>query len=229
MAVKILPYYATGVLLDLGDGVPQLVTMHAARLSPDQYASFEASMKRLNEPTALRLLGGRKQDGPEQEKNEAGAFLISDRQITRIRVAELSPEAKATYDAAVQEEETWARKFVRGAVDQYVTFPEGEITGPSDEAITKGLQLVDLYPGCLDMHRALVMAVYAENTVGPQQKKIWRSLSGSNRSSGEVSPAAVGTTPAPTAAVAVSGVSAENVAATASPVAPSGSAGETGA
>lgn len=227
MPIRLKKHYVHELYLDDdASGEPQRVKLHVARLTVEQFSTFDAGMKRLDDPPSLRLLGGRKPDGDEQArvgeatgdpvKDDKRRFVISDDAIQQRRLAELGDAARAEYQKADADDEVWAKRFIQDAIEQYVSVPPGEIVDDDGQEIRTGAELVRFFGGRGDVLKDLLFAIYGENSMSAPLKKIWRSQSAFSGGSSEPSPAAPGPTPAPTAGSAAPVASAISEPATAS-------------
>ncbi len=215
MTVKLGNYYFTKVQIEDENGEIQETRLKVARLSPEAHANFEVDMKRLNDAPSNRMLGGRRQDGDEQERDEKGNYKISDYAVTQRRIAELTGDALAAYKAADADDETWARNFLTESVRAHVRFVDGAVEKPDGSPCVTGDDIVEMFGGSYPELRQFVMAVWNENTMSAAQKKTSRLLSDLTRSLAARTQAQAGTSPAPTVASAESTGSVETAAATA--------------
>jgi len=105
----------------------------------------------------------------ERETTPDGAFVISDEEIQRRRLAELTPEQRAEYERYREDEEQHARAFVTKMIEQHVSVLPGQIeiedlaTGESRD-VTTGAELVDLYGARPDVMTALLGAIMLAQT-----------------------------------------------------------------
>lgn len=149
---------------------------------------------------------------PKQEE----AFVISDAEIARRRLAEMTPEERARHDAQKREDDLFVTLFARTVVTEYVRVRPGQIR-LTDEAtgeaidLTTGEQLVEYFGSRTRLLVNLLHTVFVENTMTEALKNALRSRSASPRSSSAPEKAAVGPTPAPIAESVESSASAESV------------------
>lgn len=176
-------YYPSPIYLDDEETGKQVkVTVHIKRLTEAEYPAFRASMTRMNEPWALRLLGGRKQETDETEKDDKDRYVISEPTIWERRIAELESDARVRYEAAVEEDEVFSRAFIVQAGTDFISVPEGEIDREDGTPLTAGRDLIERFAGRSDVLRQLMVAIWVENTVSAAAKKVLRSQSDSQRS-----------------------------------------------
>lgn len=226
MAVKVRSYYPVTIPIDDPEtGDKQNVKMRVRRLNIEEFAAFSAKFRQSsNHPS--RALVARLPDGDEQEKDDTGAFKVSDERVLERRLVEMSDEERARYDAMDAAEETFAREFLRESISIYITVESGELfeeKDGKDEPIINGVDLVRLYGARRDVLSALLNAIWSENTLSAHEKKALRSLSDLKRSLTERALVAVGTKPETIAPSVDAPVFVETGAATESTAALSGS------
>lgn len=147
-------------------------------------------------------------------------YRIPDDEIRRRRDQDLTPAQRAELETYRNEEQAAADAFMQFVIGKFVTVEEGqiEVEDPDDtwRPLTAGADLLRFYGGRLDLLRQLMQAVRRENLMTEEEKNVWRSRSGSTRSSGERGPVTGGPTPDAVVTPAVSGPSALSEVATAS-------------
>jgi hypothetical protein len=171
-------YYPAPISVEDEDGKRVPITIHVARLTKDQHAALHADLLLLDDPPSLRLLGGRRAEGDEQNKNERGAYVIADSEIKNRRLVDLQadPARFEAFKTMAREDEAFAAAAFAHAIGTYVTVPSGQIEVDGEPVLT-GAHLHDLYAGRFEILREIVMAIWAENTLDAAAKKAWRSLS----------------------------------------------------
>jgi hypothetical protein len=205
--MKIQPTYPSRILVEDESGQIVPLPVRVKRLTRDEYAAFEAGMAEMNNPSSLRLLGGRLAEGPEQEKDENGFFKIGELTVRARRLIEMTPEQRNEYDAARKVDTDHARDFVIDCITKYVTVPPGALVGPDDIAIETGADLAAIYVTTPEVMKSLVDAIQMENTLGPDAKKEWRSRFDSRISSHAPATGVSGEKPASTVDAAATSAS----------------------
>lgn len=246
-AFTIRNYYPRDIPIDDGvdgEGVQAGTTfpIRIRRFTVAQLQAFQRGFARAMSPTSERFLF-RKPDSDEQvmrdvpERKDAKGRLVSpareahvvpDDEITRRRLAEMSPETRAAYEAAKDADDVFMATFCSEAIAAHVWLPPGvtvrivdeDQAGHETEIIAKdGPGLVQAFGGNFSMLARLTRAIHQENTLSPEAKKAWRLLSGSTASLS--TPAAAGAvdgaTPAATATSAGAAASASSADASADP------------
>jgi hypothetical protein len=196
LPIRIAGQFRAPIVID-----DQEATVLVKRLTVAEHARFKAEFARASEPPSNRLLA-RLPEGPEQERDEAGAYRVSDQEVSERRLREMDPAARAAFDKLDAEDEAFAEDFLQRAIVDYVSAPPGEFTGPDGEPVTTGRQLWDLYYARLDVIQLLARTVWTENTLSSVQKNALRSLSAFQLSLNERLQAARGPRPAETAGAA---------------------------
>jgi hypothetical protein len=227
VAIKVRNFYPMPVVLEDEHGEPASAEIHVKRLGPDDWATFQAGMKRMDDPPSERLLGGRQASGDEQTKDAAGVFVIPDSVIRERRLAELEPAARAAFKAADDDDERWVLRFVQTSIEEYVTLPAGQIQNEDGSDITTGAEYVRLFAANPSALLEALRAIQYGNSMSVRQKKGWRLLSDLNRSL--VALEGAGPRPAAIAAPVAPADIAETVTATGSSATSSGSVDETAA
>ena len=153
-------------------------------------------------------------------------YRMPDDEIRRRRDQDLTPAQRAELEVYRNEEQAAADAFMQFVIGKFVTLEPGqvEVENVNEQgegldtwrSVTSGTDLLTLYGGRLDLLRQLMQAVRRENLMTEEEKNVWRSRSGSTRSSGERGPATGGPTPDAVVTPAASGPSAPSEVATAS-------------
>jgi hypothetical protein len=166
------------------------------RLSKDQFTPFEQGVQRMYNPPCLRLLGGRKNDGDEQDRQADGkTFVVGLHEVQRRRREELEGASLRAYEEAESADNAWLLAFVESSVSAYVRVPAGALF-VGDRAVLTGAELVDVLWARGDVMREIVGTIYRANTLTAAEKKALRSLSDSMPSSGAAQTVPDGRTPA---------------------------------
>lgn len=202
-------YYQTTVTIDDAAGNVVSLPVRVRRFSVGQMQAYQAQYHRFEHPAHERRIY-RQPEGEEQAKRPVTigqitteVYAIPDAEITRRRLVEMTPEARAEYERERAEEETFQVEFLTSTVRDHVWVDpsvalriEHETTGEL-EAVTTGADLVRVFGGNPMVLGALARAVHDENSLTPEQKKRRRSRSSSTPGSSK--PKADGPTPAVTA------------------------------
>lgn len=222
-------YYKREIAVDDGvdgDSVEAGATfpVRVRRFSVAQLQEFQRGFARMQNPTADRFIY-RKADGDEQAFLADGqTYAVPHAEIERRRIAEMQPEAKAEYERARVEDDSFNATFCAEAISQHLWLPPGvtiRVVGEDDteKVVTTGAGLVEAFGGNYSTLIRLVGVIYEENVLSPKQKKVLRLLSGLTASS--PTPAAAGAvdgvTPAATVAPVETAGSVSNVDASAAP------------
>lgn len=224
--------------LEVGDDGPIVRDLQVKRLNHVAGKTFNLEWGRHMEPPSSRQIF-RQPDGDEQEKttldgpgkDHREVFVIDDDEIRQRRLREMSPEARAQFDAMALAEADASYDFLVGTVRQFVRVAPGQtpvLFEPADgdpvREIQSGEDLVAVLGGDWRRLRTLATAVWAENNLSGALKKGFRSRSASSTSSAEPGTAAPGQRPDGIAAPAAPEASVATEAATApSATIPSGS------
>ncbi len=155
-----------------------------------------------------------------EETPTVPTFVVSDEEIRVRRLAEMSNEALAAWQALVRREEAEERAFIVQTITDYVTVEPGQLVlaeAAGDRPLTAGADLVRYFGGRVLELRGLTHLVMVENQLSAARKKAWRSLWSSNGSSEASAKAHLGTEPVATAAAAETKGSAGPAAAMESP------------
>jgi len=215
-AFTIRNYYTRDIPIDDGiDGeavaAGQTFPIRVRRFTVGQLQEFQRGFSRLLKPTAERFIA-RLSEGDEQTLRADGrTYIVADAEIERRRLREMSPETRAAYEAASQADDAFMATFCSEAIAAHVWLPPQvtvQVIQDDDRVIvaTDGAGLVTAFGGNLSMLVRLTRVIHEENTLSPEAKKAWRSLSGSTVSS-----------PTPGAAVAADGRTPDATAAAAGP------------
>jgi len=159
------------------------------RFTVAQLQEFQRGFARVVSPLAERFIF-RKPDGDEQALRDDGkTHVIADGEIERRRLAEMTPDTRATYDATSRGDDVFMTTFCSESIAAYVSVaPDFTINAEHAETgaalqVKTGKDLVAAFGGNLSMLVRLTRAIHQENTLSPEAKKVLRSLSGLTASS----------------------------------------------
>lgn len=149
------------------------IDLRITRMTLDEFGAFTEGFQQTQDPHSSRLVSMR-MPGEEQATDATGAFVISDAEIRRRRLVDMTPEQRADYQRQHDEEEAFARAFITDAISRYVTVVPGQIE-EVDEAgaahdVTQGADLVRLYGARMDVLFGVFTAIASENTLSVPQK-----------------------------------------------------------
>lgn len=219
--MRIKPYYPVTRDIDGED-----VALRIKRMTLEEWAAFDAVFQRVGTPTVLRFVA-RLPDGPEQEKDAAGAYVISFDTIVERRMAEFSSERRAEFEAAKAADEHVAQAFIVDTFERFVTVERGVIEERADgteHSVTSGGDFLRVFGARQDVLLDVIALVRTENTLDARQKKASMSPHGSSPGSTAPAPARAGRRRATTAApVGTAGSAATAGAGTTTTDPPSGS------
>jgi hypothetical protein len=227
-------YYERDIPLDAGgegDAQAQTLRVRVRRFTIAELQVFMRGYERIAAGEAERFIY-RLPDGDEQALRPDGrTFVVPHTEIARRRLAEMSAETKAAFLAAKEADDAHLAAFCAEQVAQHVWLPPGDVLNVLGDAgettvVTDGAGLVKVLAGNLEMMALLTRVLFEENTLGPEKKRLLRSLSASSPSSPTPSAAAPvdGARPAPTAEPAEIAASVASAPASADPApSPSGS------
>lgn len=205
-------YYSRTIPLEDGmdSDLEASLPIRIRRFSIGQLQAFRRGFNQVINPPSERVIV-RKPDGDEQERVGDGPkarYRIADDEILRRRTAEMTPELFAAFERMQREEDEFLVTFATEAITEHVWVPKGVtlrlVNDADDDEVIQGgprsgAALVRAFAGNFAMLVRIVRAIHDENTLGPEAKKILRSLSVSTPSSR--APKGPGETPA---AIAVS-------------------------
>jgi hypothetical protein len=211
--MKVRSFYPATIQLDDPEtGELREVAIRVKRMDLDTFSRWAKDCKRSEDPASNRMLG-RKPDGEEQEKDDQGNYKIDAEEVARRRLVEMTDDERKRYDALDAEDEAFSKKFLAESIRQYVTVEDGELSYEDENGeevtVRTGVQLLKLYGARRDVLAQLIRAIWQENTVSANTKKVWRSLSALRRSLNAQALAAVGQIPAPIVDAAGTAASAE--------------------
>jgi hypothetical protein len=211
--LKVRRFYPSTITVDDPESTTREINIRVTRFDNDTFGVFEKNWRRVGDPPSNRMTQVRNTAGDEQEKKENGEFVIPLSAVMERRLAEMSTEERAKYDALDVQDEAFAQKFLVDSITAHVRVPEGEMVDEDEEGnevpVTTGAQLLKIYGGRGDVLRQLLTAIWTENTMSAAEKKVRRSLYALSRSLNEQAMVAVGLKQVPTADAAVSAASVE--------------------
>ncbi len=191
------------------------------RMTVEENAEFMSGYRAVSEPPSRRFVA-RASLGPEQEKDEKGAYKIPFEALEEKQIPELPPDRRAEYEKAVREHDARSIEFLKRSFAAFVTVEKGELFVDGDPVID-GLDLLQAFGARQDVIADVLGHMFSENTMDASQKKTWQSLIASSSSSSEPAPDPPGPKPETTASPAETEASAETEPATSPPSTPSGS------
>lgn len=173
----------------------------ARDMSADEQALAEAiaAIGVERTPAVEALVAAAKALVPDQP--EGKTFVISDADIRRRRLAAMTTEERAAYDALVAAESDREVAFITDTITQFVRVEAGQVLAVDDDgaetSLTTGADLLRLFGAKVDDMRNLVTLVKMENEASVEQKKLWRSWFDSDDSSAAPAKEVPGSAPAP--------------------------------
>lgn len=186
---RIKNFYTRHIPIDDGfeGGEIRMLPVCIRRFTVKELQEFHNGFVRLMNPESARLLA-RKPDGDEQELDDKKKFIVNDAIVRERRLAEMTPEARAKFDALERAEEDYVLTFCTKAISDHVWLPPGvnvvleDDDANAGEPVKRGEKLAAVFAGNLSMLLRITKAVHEENTLSTETKKILRSLSGSTAS-----------------------------------------------
>lgn len=232
---RIKNYYDRTIEIDAADGEIVKLPVRIRRFSIAQLQDYAIERTKAMEKPHLRLIS-RKPDGEEQEKREITfgtttwpVPIVSDEEVHRRRLAEMTEEQRANYDRLYEESERTVAVFHEKTIRDHIKIPPHvtlvfELEDGTERQLRTGADLVEAFAGNWATLKALGDAVYEENTMSAEAKKKSRLLSDLTTSSPASIPTADGDAPAAIAAsVATTGTAPSGAAMDPSVMTPSGS------
>lgn len=183
-------YYSRDHVLDT-DEAPT-VPIRVRRFTAAQLETFLLGFDRLANPPSERVFY-RRSEGDEQAKTAAGLFVVSQSEVRRRRLEEMTPEQRAAHQAQRAADEQFSIQFCAEVIRDHVWLPPGVVLKLEDDdgnerRVRKGAELAEAFAGNLATLQGFVRAVFEENALSGEQKKRLRSASSSTPSSHEGSP-----------------------------------------
>lgn len=182
-------YYSRHVPIDDGFESEEirLLPIRIRRFSVRELQEFHNGYVRLMNPESAKLIA-RKTDSDEQELDDNKRFVVGDLIVRERRLAEMTPDQRAAFDALERKEEDFILTFCTKAIADHVWLPPGvnveleEDDGTTGAPVKRGEGLAKVFAGNLTMLMRITRAVHEENTLSAETKKFLRSLSGSTAS-----------------------------------------------
>ena len=183
-------YYPRTIRLD-PDSDP--VPIRIRRFTPDQLLAFQQGWGLIENPESERAI-----------YRQAGEDDVPMAEVRRRRLFEMTPEARAAFDALEQHEIQRNLAFCCEQIRQHITIDPSVRLVVEDEqgdpqTITTGAQIAHIFAGNLSVLLELVGAIAAENVLSAEKKRAWRARLASSSSS---TPPAMPAGAAPDATVA---------------------------
>ncbi len=205
--MKVKAFYPVKLVID-----GEEICLRIKRMDLEEFSDFSSRFKKVGEPTHLRFIS-RASSGPEQVQNDQGEYMVPLEKIAENRLADMTPEERAGYEAAVKADEAAAKEFLVYVHEEFVTVERGlieEMADGTEQSVTAGIDLLRIFGARQDVLQQILEAVRQENTLNAEQKKTWRSPVASSRSSTGRRRGRAGRKQGTTAELAVTGGSAGN-------------------
>lgn len=188
-AVLLRNYYERSLAVDDVTGEAR-IPIRVRRFSPDQLLEFQRGWAVCENPPSERVIY-RKADEAEKEAGPLPGmtvYVIPDGEIRRRRLVEMTPDERAAYEQADEADVKAIAAFCREQIAAHVWVAPGVALSIEDEqgdarAVKTGADLVAVFAGNLDMLMTLTRAIYEENTLSPEKKRILRARFASSSSS----------------------------------------------
>jgi len=178
--MKVKAFYPVTLTID-----GEEIVLRIKRMNMEEHSEFSSRFAKVGTPTFTRFVS-RESNGPEQEQNEKGEYLIPFEKIALKRFEKLPPEKRLEYEAAVQTDETEAKMFLTWVCEQFVTVERGlleETADGKEKTVTDGIDFLRIFGARQDIIQQMLEAVRRENELDVEQKKTWRSPVASSRTS----------------------------------------------
>lgn len=204
-------YYERDVPVDDVTG-EATIPLRIRRFTHGQLMAFSSGWSRCENPPSDRHIY-RKPDEADVPMDE----------VRRRRLAEMTPEELAAFEALEAADSAYAGTFCRDQIREHLWVdPRASVHIEDDAGVLTPLQTGDdlarIFAGNFEMLLALTRLVYEENTLGAEKKRRLRQRFASNGSSSTSEKAAPGPSPDATAAPAAPADSASPEAASVPPV-----------
>ena len=204
--MKVQTYYPVTLIIDSEE-----IVLRIKRMNLEEHSEFSIRFAKVGTPTYVRFVS--RGSGPEQEQNDKGEYAIPFEKLAEKRLAEMSTEKRADYDAAVEADEKLAKEFLTYVCEQFVTVERGlieELPDGSEQSVSSGLDFLRIFGARRDVIQQTLEAVRRENEMDVHQKKASRLVVASSRSSTGRRRARAGRKRGTTAELAATGDSAGN-------------------
>lgn len=159
----------------------------------EENVEFINRLQEVGTPTAARYFF--RESGPEQERDGAGKHKIPFGELVTKKLAGLTPDTRAKYEAAKAEDTEKAKTFFIYAFEMFVTVESGlleVLPDGTEKSVTEGIDVLRLFGAREDVLSKILEAIRVENTIGAAQKKILQSVIVSSVTSSEPEPAPPG-------------------------------------
>lgn len=161
-----------------------------SRFTVAEFAAFARGFQRVTDPHSVRLVSMRMPGEEQDTKLAAGSedrreFVITDEEIRRRRLVEMTAEQREEYERLHDEEEQFAGRFISEQLAAHLVLAPGQITegdGEDEREITSGADFVRIYGGRRDVLQAALMAIRVQNTLPESLKNDSSSQRDSPRS-----------------------------------------------
>jgi hypothetical protein len=192
LRVLLRNYYEHDVPVDGVNG-DETIPLRIRRFTHAQLREFMEGWSRVENPPHERAI--------YRKADEAGLDMD---EVRRRRIGEMTTEERQAFAAQEAEDTAFNVTFCCEQIRQHVWVSPSAKLVMEDEAgdtkaIKTGADLAAAFGGNVEMLLMLTGVVLAENTLGGQKKRRWRSQRGSNASSSTPPPAVDGTKPDATA------------------------------
>lgn len=213
-AFKIKRFYERDIAIrDDDTSETRVIPIRIRRLGVSEMGQFQEGFRRVVNPKSARFIY-RKIDGDEQQmigEGAAATFVISDDEVARRRVEEMSAERRAEFEQLQGDDNRHLDEFSARMIAAHVWVAPGfsltvEDDNGEERAASSGEALAEVLAGNLSVRGALLGLIYSANSLTADQKKALRSQSALNGSSSTHvgGAAAAGVKPVPTAESAAS-------------------------
>lgn len=179
--ITIKTYYDRTLTVDV-DGEPVEIPICVQRFSSAQLLDFTQRFKRVEDPPAQRLIY-RKPDTDEWHQTPVTVrgtsfhvFTVSDEEIRRRRLVEMSEEERQRYEAQAADDDRYTSEFCADVITKYVWVKKRvrvvlDLEGGQPVEISTGESIARAFAGNLHVMRELVRAIKDENTLGAADKQ----------------------------------------------------------
>lgn len=162
------------------------VRLRLSRLNFDEALAFKDGMEDLLRPVIEQFVS-RQPDGPEQERDEKGDYVVSFEAICEQRRTLMTPDQREALREAERAHEARARVLVKDVFTRFVDVERGPMIEQEDgkeRALASGVDFLDWYAmRDTEVWLPVVMALFLENTLNADQKKVWQLPAASRPSS----------------------------------------------
>jgi hypothetical protein len=184
--ITIKSYYDRTITIDV-DGEPVAIPIRVKRFSLEEALDFSQRFKRVEDPPAQRVFY-RKLGTDEWDRTPVTVrgstfeiFTVSDDEIRRRRLIEMSDDERARYEQQAAEDDAYTSAFCEDVIRRYVWIKPGvkvifDIEGGQPIDVSTGESIVRAFAGNLDIMRELVRAIKDENTLSAADKQLARGI-----------------------------------------------------